>query len=150
MSNKKYLIFLDIDETVMTHETIHPRTTEALRRAKEEGHKIFINTGRAYSIVPEKVVRATDPDGYVCGIGMTVIIDGRIEFSKKMDYALVERLMDFAKRHSILATVQGENSSVSYGGRFFSNEDSVVSSFEDMRARFPDMNATEELNLHTL
>lgn len=136
----KYLIFLDIDETLMSRGEIHPRTIEGIRRAKEAGHKVFINTGRTLSIIPQKIISELRPDGYVCGIGSNVVIDGKVEFSRTFDGQTARRVMDFCLKKGIVAIIEGENISVSIlGTSTHTGPELVVSSFDDMMERFPDI-----------
>ncbi|MBE6619512.1 MAG: HAD-IIB family hydrolase [Ruminococcaceae bacterium] len=136
----KYLIFLDIDETVMSRGEIHPRTVEGISRAKEAGHKVFINTGRTLSIMPQKIISELRPDGYVCGIGSNVIIDGKVEFSRTFDNDLARHVINFCLEKGIKTIIEGENVSVSIlGTSYHTGPDLVVSSFDDMMERFPNI-----------
>lgn len=136
----KYLIFLDIDDTVMSREEIHPRTIEGIRRAKEAGHKVFINTGRTLSIIPQKLIDELHPDGFVCGIGSNVIIDGKVEFSRTFDKDLARRAMNFCIENGIKTIIEGENVTVSVlGTTRHTTGELEVFSFDDMMERFPDI-----------
>ena len=69
MINKK-MIFFDIDGTLIIEDThIIPETTvQAIRKARENGHLAFVNTGRTFFNVT-KDIRDIGFDGYVCGCG---------------------------------------------------------------------------------
>ena len=43
----KYLIFLDIDGTLLSHGGLPARTAEAIEKTVEAGHYVLINTGRS-------------------------------------------------------------------------------------------------------
>lgn len=136
----KYLIFLDIDDTVMSREEIHPRTIEGIRRAKEAGHKVFINTGRTLSIIPQKLIDKLHPDGFVCGIGSHVIINGKTEFSRTFNRPLARRVMNFCIENGIKTIIEGENVTVSVlGTTRHTTGELEVFSFDDMMERFPDI-----------
>ena len=51
MANRK-ILFFDIDGTLLSHRTLQiPESAKrAIRKAKENGHLIFINTGRTISL----------------------------------------------------------------------------------------------------
>ena len=68
MNNK--IMFFDIDGTLLSEKThsIPESTITALKKAKENGHLIFINTGRTFSLI-DNCIKDLDPDGYVCGCG---------------------------------------------------------------------------------
>ncbi len=133
----KYLVFLDIDGTLMSRGQIHPRTLAAIRRAKENGHKIYINTGRSLSIVPQNIIDEVKPDGYVCAIGMCVIIDGAFEVSRCLSDSAIVKMLEFSKETSVKVLLEGENVTLSYGGsdRLLSPEREIFS-FEDMKERY--------------
>lgn len=67
--NRK-LLFFDIDGTLLSEKThtIPQSTINALKKAKEKGHYIFINTGRPRSTI-DRYIEELNPDGYVCGCG---------------------------------------------------------------------------------
>lgn len=62
-------IFLDMDGTLCFPEQLpSPKTAEALRRARERGHLIFLCTGRGLSMIPKEIL-AFPWDGLIWGIG---------------------------------------------------------------------------------
>lgn len=73
-THEKKLIFFDIDGTIITegikqYERIIPESFPAvLKKLQDNGHLCFINTGRTYAEVEEKI-RNLAFDGYVCGCG---------------------------------------------------------------------------------
>ena len=136
----QYLIFLDIDDTLMSKDVVHPRTVAGIARARQAGHKVFLNTGRARSIVPESLMEAIQPDGTVCGIGAHVTVGGETLYSRTMDDARIESIMHFLGERSIRAMLEGENESVGFGGpdRLL-RPDQVADSFEELKANFPDI-----------
>lgn len=80
MSNKKALFF-DIDGTLLTaYPFLVPDSTrEALAKAKANGHKLFINTGRTLAIIPP-VLKELNFDGFVCGCGSRVYVNDELIF----------------------------------------------------------------------
>lgn len=75
---KQKLIFLDIDGTLLPpgEMTVPDSAVEALRRARANGHKLFLCTGRN--------LRMTEPlfhygfDGFVCSAGGYVGCEGKV------------------------------------------------------------------------
>ena len=49
---------------------------EAIKKAKENGHLVFINTGRTFSGIP-KTITELNFDGYVCGCGTHIYFQGK-------------------------------------------------------------------------
>lgn len=95
------LLFFDIDGTLITLDKKHilpDGARSALYKAKENGHKIFINTGRVKSAV-DKILLDFGFDGLVCGCGTDIEYEGKelfhyvIEKDKCIEYA--EKLREF-------------------------------------------------------
>lgn len=79
----KFAVFLDIDDTVYADRMVPERNIIAMNRARELGHYIFLNTARAYGIIPEKILELPI-DGVVCGIGTDLRFNGEQIFSHLM------------------------------------------------------------------
>lgn len=79
------LLFFDIDGTLITEEggEMPDSTREAVRKAKEQGHLLFINTGRTKASLPTKILELGF-DGYVCGCGSTVILKEEQLFTSRL------------------------------------------------------------------
>ena len=74
-------LFFDIDGTILseiTHE-IPESALVALRKAQENGHKTFINTGRTICSVPPMTKRIPF-DGFLCGCGTHLVYEERVVF----------------------------------------------------------------------
>ena len=84
MENRK-ILFFDIDGTLLSHRTltIPESAKRAVRKAKENGHLIFINTGRTISVI-NKEIKDLGFDGYICGCGSYIEVDG--EVNGKVEY----------------------------------------------------------------
>lgn len=64
-------LFFDIDGTILDRDQrCLESTVESLRRAKQKGHLLFINTGRTACDVP-KEFEEIPFDGYCCGLEPT-------------------------------------------------------------------------------
>lgn len=65
------LLFFDIDGTLLCGKLpgyIPESALDALRRAQDKGHYVFINTGRTWAYLPQ-AVKDYPFDGYICGCG---------------------------------------------------------------------------------
>lgn len=71
-----YAFFLDIDGTIYDGVRVAQEVTDAILRARAAGHKVFINTARAYIGMPREVF-ALPVDGFVCAFGLEVFADGK-------------------------------------------------------------------------
>ncbi len=77
MGNMK-LLFFDIDGTLITDDGnrhFPESAKQAIKEARSKGHKTFINTGRVMVNV-EDFIREPGFDGYVCGCGTHIQVDG--------------------------------------------------------------------------
>lgn len=74
----KKALFFDIDGTLLTDGTkILPKSAEeAIKKAREAGHMVFINTGRSRILMQELEGRI-EVDGYLCGCGTLIEVQGK-------------------------------------------------------------------------
>ncbi len=90
------LLFFDIDGTLISldHEHKMPESTKnALRQAKANGHKIFINTGRVKTAIDPHLLEFGF-DGFVCGCGTYVEYEGQTIFHQTLTK---EQCLEYAK-----------------------------------------------------
>ena len=86
------LLFFDIDGTLITEGTgkIPESTKKAIKMAKEEGHLLFVNTGRTRTSLPEKIT-SLNFDGYVCGCGTNIFFGDQELLSAKLSNELAPK-----------------------------------------------------------
>ncbi|MBR1741291.1 MAG: HAD family hydrolase [Lachnospiraceae bacterium] len=95
---KKKLIFFDIDGTIVTEtgdlsdRYIPESFSVTLEKLQANGHLCFINTGRSYAEVEEKL-RKLPFDGLVCGCGSYIMLHDKILFHKTLPTALRKELL---------------------------------------------------------
>lgn len=72
-------LFFDIDGTLLIDSTkeLPESAAEAIRKARMAGHLVFINSGRARCLMQE-VEDALTVDGFLCGCGTYIEIEGRV------------------------------------------------------------------------
>lgn len=89
----KKIAFFDIDGTLTSEidGTVPESAKTAIRQARENGHLMFINTGRCFQNV-EKRFREVGFDGYVCGCGTNIYCDGK-------------EVMHIAQSHEVIAKI---------------------------------------------
>jgi hypothetical protein len=76
---ERSILYFDIDGTILTEDgsrRIPDSTRQALQKAKEQGHLLFVNTGRVFLNV-EPMIRSLGFDGYVCGCGTQILYQGK-------------------------------------------------------------------------
>lgn len=79
--DNRYAVFLDIDNTLMSGGKIPKKNIEAIKKAREQGNFVFINTARSYAFIPEILKDDTLLDGYVAGIGTDLRLGGKQIFT---------------------------------------------------------------------
>ncbi len=70
--SEPHLICIDIDGTLTVDfaGTVPPENTDAIRKAREHGHKVVVNTGRSYFNLPPTLRDPSFPlDGLICANG---------------------------------------------------------------------------------
>jgi Cof subfamily protein (haloacid dehalogenase superfamily) len=106
MQNK--IIFFDIDGTILSHRTTHvPASTRtAIRKARENGHLAFINSGRTFAEIDEET-KSIGFDGYVCGCGTYINYHGKDLLRAPLPAAVCKSLIEDLRRHKIEAVLEG-------------------------------------------
>ena len=74
------------------------KTKESFQKLKENGHLVFIASGRAKCLVPESV-KALKPSGYLLANGAYAEIDGEIIFSDTMTKDMKREIISFAEEN---------------------------------------------------
>jgi len=76
--NRKALFF-DIDGTLLTDRTkvLPESAAEVIKKAREAGHLVFINSGRARCLMQE-VEDTLEVDGFLCGCGTYIETRGHV------------------------------------------------------------------------
>lgn len=117
---KQKIIFFDIDGTLLS-ETTHkiPESAKlAVKKAQENGHLLFINTGRGISnIVPS--IKEMDFDGYVCGCGTYIEFKGKELLSKSFSNSFAKEIIDDLHEYRIDSILEGKS------GTYFDNDDFI-------------------------
>lgn len=93
----KYAVFIDIDGTLITDSFKPPEAnTLAIRQARKNGHKIFINTGRSWANMPKELLDyVTALDGVVSGNGSHIVLDGKVIHSVTFPDSVLRSLCKF-------------------------------------------------------
>ena len=82
---ERHLLFFDIDGTLITEGDgrIPESAKTALKKARENGHLVFLNTGRSLSELDDKI-KSLGYDGLVCGCGTYIEFQGKQLFIKEL------------------------------------------------------------------
>ncbi len=92
----KKIIFFDIDGTLITedeYKIIPESTRHAIKKARENGHLTFINTGRTIFNIGEEI-RSLGFDGYLCGCGTYIEYHDKELFYNKLNCEYCKKLSE--------------------------------------------------------
>ncbi len=105
------LIFLDIDGTLTEpgKNDPPPSAAEAVRRAREKGHKVVLCSGRNYGMLYP--VLQLGFDGLVASAGGYIEYDGQVVYDCPMTPKQQARVLDIFKESGIYRTIGGRNHS---------------------------------------
>ena len=104
------LMFFDIDGTLWDRENIIPDSTKkALQLLKQNGHQIFLCSGRTRVFIRDKELLAQGFDGILSGCGTCIEYKGKEIFYKKLEPELMQRSMDIFYEDDIPALMEGRD-----------------------------------------
>lgn len=92
----KKMFFIDLDHTFWDREEVPSSAIEALTIAQKNGHKCFVNTGRAKSGVPDWLFDLPF-DGFVFSQGSEIIVEGKQILYKPLDVSMTKWLQKYAQ-----------------------------------------------------
>lgn len=129
MSRK--IIFFDIDGTIITEDThiVPEKTVQAIRKARENGHLAFINTGRTFFNITEEI-RSIGFDGYVCGCGTNIYYNDEPLLANSISLKKCTEIVKKLRECKIDGICEGAN------GVYFDQTKPPVGELAKMKERF--------------
>ncbi|MCD8150744.1 MAG: Cof-type HAD-IIB family hydrolase [Clostridiales bacterium] len=104
------LIFFDIDGTLWDRENIIPESTKtALRLLKENGHQIFLCSGRTRVFIRSEELFSMDFDGVLSGCGTHIEYHGREILYKKVEDELLARSVQMFYDYDMPMVMEGRD-----------------------------------------
>lgn len=102
------ILFFDIDNTLFSHKTwtIPDSAARALAQAKENGHQLFLSSGRSLAGLDEFLVNPIF-DGALSGSGACGSYHGKLLFSHAMKEADVEKAVELGMQYHAGLSMQG-------------------------------------------
>lgn len=97
---RKKSVFLDIDGTISDYGMIQASTITAIQKARENGHKVFICTGRSRGMIGQDIIDIGF-DGLVCSAGAYVEVNDKILFHQSMEKELLNSAIDYFQKYDI-------------------------------------------------
>jgi len=108
----KYAIFLDIDGTLSGLDGINPKNLEVIKKVRERGHYVFLNTGRSLSWVTlPNVVDLNDYDGIVSGMGTYILMNGEVIYENLIDEKTLAPIIEHFSKRNYCFFISGVNES---------------------------------------
>lgn len=96
----KKVLFFDIDGTLYdSNKKLPPKAKEAIFAARQNGHEVFIATGRAPFMI-EEVLRELEIDSYICFNGQYIVHKGEVVSHTEIDPYELQSVSDFAKQQN--------------------------------------------------
>ncbi len=132
----KFAIFLDIDGTIFDGKVIKKEDLDAIKKARKMGHKVFINTGRTYAIIPE-MIKKLSVDGIIAGLGTHIIYEGETLKSVILPKPLLKKVAEYALLKGLKIELQGETKDLYINGGDYCPERTVTSG-DDITGKFKD------------
>lgn len=130
----KRLVFLDLDGTVITHQqTVPDSAREACQRAVENGHTLWMCTGRCLTeIYPW--LWDIGFHGFIGANGAHGMLDGVGVFDHRISTEKINEVEAYFKEHGITRVWQAPDAmypSETYMGNFFAHDEKVAQDWAD-------------------
>ncbi len=109
MSDKKVLFF-DIDGTLWLHGSVIPESTfEAIKRLREAGHVLFINSGRTMGFIRDERLLGLGFDGIASGCGTMIEYRGKVVYYHRIAPDLARRTVDTLLSFDFVPILEGRD-----------------------------------------
>lgn len=107
---QKKVLFFDIDNTILSRQNEIPESTfRAFEKLHENGHLVFINTGRSRAYVQDPVLLSLGFDGFITGCGTMIEYQGEIIKDSRLDINLVEHTVNTLRKYKIRPILEGKD-----------------------------------------
>ena len=91
----RHAIFLDFDGTLSFGENkVSKENTDAIKKAQEFGHYVFISTGRSRTGIEDIASAIHSFDGYISGLGSHITMNGDVIYGKYFDTDSVIKIIN--------------------------------------------------------
>ena len=104
---RKYYLFFDLDETLMFDGVISQENIDALKKAQEKGHEIFLSTGRTKGFLPSEVNKINF-DGYLLASSY-IEYKNEVLFASYLEEGTIQKCLSLIKKSRGGANFEGEN-----------------------------------------
>lgn len=121
-------LFFDVDGTLLSEMNgqIPESACRAIQEARKKGHLAFVNSGRVFSLL-DPIRRAIDLDGYLCGCGTYILLQGRELYARKIPHQRGLEIKGLLTKYGMEGILEGK------GGCHFRRETSHMPRLEQIR-----------------
>ena len=106
----KKAVFFDIDGTIWDEKQRIPDSArEAFRLLKEQGHYLFISSGRTRIFIPDESLMPLGFDGVLAGCGTYVEFQGEERFYYQIPLEEIQRTNDFLRQIGAAYVLEGRH-----------------------------------------
>ncbi len=102
----KKIVFLDLDGTLWTNEIIPDSAIKAIHLAQENGHKIFVNSGRTWCEAID-TLEFLHLDGYCFSAGSEIYVDNKKLLYHPMPKQVVKDMYQFLTEYHVGISLEG-------------------------------------------
>ena len=109
-----YLLFFDLDGTVLRDGKLPKEHCRAMIRAKENGNFLVINSGRSKAYIPKEITRKIPWDGMICG-SVYVQWHDKVLLNHTLPVSTLRSVLDFVSKNGIQLVMEGVEKNYSFG-----------------------------------
>lgn len=116
-NTERKALFFDVDGTLLSWKTrtVPKSACEAIARARELGHLVFVNSGRTYSFA-RFIEKYLDCDGYLCGCGTEIYFGETPIYQYLLQDELLDMLREDYKAYGVDIFLEGPEGTVASPG----------------------------------
>lgn len=108
-------LFFDYDGTLYVDGAVSEKNRAALARLRQNGHKVFLNTGRSRGFVPESLLSSVEFDGLCCGSVYCTLGD-EVLYSRLMPLSDVATICRQAEKCNMFLHLEGHRADYTFVG----------------------------------
>jgi len=102
------ILFFDIDGTLWNYKNEIPQSTiNAIRKARKNGHKCFINTGRSRGFVTNKELLGIGFDGIVSACGTMIEYNDEVIYNQMIDTDTITHTLNTIWEYNFKPILEG-------------------------------------------
>lgn len=103
----KKLIFIDIDGTLINSSGSFPESARlAIKKARENGHLVFINTGRSRAQV-FKYIEDIGFDGFICSESLYIEYEGKVLKEQSLSNVQIDLINEYVSKEKLGFMAEG-------------------------------------------